>query len=277
MIGLCRKHHISLSPSPKELAQKIIENIGAIEGIKEVCAADNGYINFYATPGLQSSPSRQHSSVPPNREQDTGLQRYRLRLVLDQASAFKEDEYQLYLSYQMKIHGDGEAEAGRRQYSRFLCESTLTTEFNLVNESPGDSASLSLPMSISVDLTDDSVHFIQETSGQPLRKLPAQGSFHLRYELISLTDQQAPILLAVSVVDVLPTGLSSVYFFYDTNFKHLSLGVLSAVLEVRLIAALEPDMPSLKYVFQAISISHNPNHNAKDIITWDFIFIVAQK
>ena len=39
-------------------------------------------------------------------------------------------------------------------------------------------------------------------------------------------------LVAVGVLDVLPSGVSSVYFFYDPDYKHLSLGKFSALKEI---------------------------------------------
>lgn len=36
-------------------------------------------------------------------------------------------------------------------------------------------------------------------------------------------------LLAVGVIDILPTCLSSVYFFYDPDYSHLSLGTYGSL------------------------------------------------
>jgi len=54
------------------------------------------------------------------------------------------------------------------------------------------------------------------------------GSFHLHYRIDGK-------LIAVGVVDILPSGLSSVYFFYDTDYKFLSPGVLSAIKEIEYV------------------------------------------
>ena len=40
-------------------------------------------------------------------------------------------------------------------------------------------------------------------------------------------------LIAIGVLDVLPSGLSSVYFMYDPDFKSMALGKISALLEMR--------------------------------------------
>lgn len=39
-------------------------------------------------------------------------------------------------------------------------------------------------------------------------------------------------LIGVGVIDVLPSGVSSVYFFYDPDYSQLSLGKLSALKEI---------------------------------------------
>ena len=41
-------------------------------------------------------------------------------------------------------------------------------------------------------------------------------------------------LIAISVIDFLPTGVSSVYLIWDPDYAHLSLGTLLAVREVQM-------------------------------------------
>lgn len=52
-----------------------------------------------------------------------------------------------------------------------------------------------------------------ENSGPP----QGYGSFHEQYWLNGT-------LIAVAVLDILPYCVSSVYFFYDPSYSHLSLG-----------------------------------------------------
>ena len=40
-------------------------------------------------------------------------------------------------------------------------------------------------------------------------------------------------LVGVSIVDVLPDGLSSVYFYFSPKYLHLSLGTFSALVEIQ--------------------------------------------
>jgi arginine-tRNA-protein transferase len=39
-------------------------------------------------------------------------------------------------------------------------------------------------------------------------------------------------LIAISVVDIVDYGFSSVYFFYDPAFKDYRLGVFSSIIEI---------------------------------------------
>ena len=50
--------------------------------------------------------------------------------------------------------------------------------------------------------------------------------------------------MAVGVVDILPSSLSSVYFFYDPSYHHLSLGVWSALQEIAWVQRFSLTHPS---------------------------------
>ena len=49
------------------------------------------------------------------------------------------------------------------------------------------------------------------------------------YNLIHRIDGK---IVAVGIVDILPTYLSSVYLYYDTDYQFLELGVVTAILEI---------------------------------------------
>ncbi|OLL25349.1 Arginyl-tRNA--protein transferase 1 isoform B [Neolecta irregularis DAH-3] len=53
------------------------------------------------------------------------------------------------------------------------------------------------------------------------------GSFHQEYRLDG-------VLIALAVLDLLPAGISSVYFIYDPDYSKLSLGKVSALREIAL-------------------------------------------
>ena len=62
------------------------------------------------------------------------------------------------------------------------------------------------------------------------------------------------MLVAVGVVDILPSCLSSKYFFWDPDLAHLSLGRLSALKEIQWIAAAHTVCPSFRYYYMGYYI-----------------------
>jgi arginine-tRNA-protein transferase len=88
-------------------------------------------------------------------------------------SAFSEEAYDLYKRYQVAVHGDHPAEVSKKSYTSFLCQSPLEQK--------------SLGCTI---------------FGWDLKL----GTFHVHYLIRGH-------LMAVSVIDVLPHCISSVYLF----------------------------------------------------------------
>ena len=66
------------------------------------------------------------------------------------------------------------------------------------------------------------------------------GSYHQQYYLDGR-------LIMVGVVDVLPNCLSSKYLYYDTDYQFLSMGVVSALNELKLVRKLHSANPSFQY------------------------------
>ena len=62
-------------------------------------------------------------------------------------------------------------------------------------------------------------------------KVHKMGCYHFQYILDGK-------IIAIGVVDILPQSLSTVYFFYDPDYKKFSLGVVSAVYEINYIKEL---------------------------------------
>jgi arginyl-tRNA--protein-N-Asp/Glu arginylyltransferase len=59
-------------------------------------------------------------------------------------------------------------------------------------------------------------------------------------------------LVAVGVLDFLPSGVSSVYFFYSPKYQHLSMGVFSALKEIELIQQNKSE--TFKYYYMGFYI-----------------------
>uniref|UniRef100_A0AAG5D1N0 Arginyl-tRNA--protein transferase 1 n=1 Tax=Anopheles atroparvus TaxID=41427 RepID=A0AAG5D1N0_ANOAO len=81
----------------------------------------------------------------------------------------------------------------------------------------------------------------------PLKGSTDFGSFHQQYWL----DDR---LVAVGVIDVLPLCVSSVYFFYDPEFKFLSLGTYGSLRELAFTRARHRVNPSIRSYYMGFYI-----------------------
>ncbi|CAG7822846.1 unnamed protein product, partial [Allacma fusca] len=68
------------------------------------------------------------------------------------------------------------------------------------------------------------------------------GAYHQQYYLDDT-------LIAVGVVEILPTCLSSVYFFYSPSHMNLSLGTFGALLEIAYLRELNRSRPNIRYYY----------------------------
>ena len=68
------------------------------------------------------------------------------------------------------------------------------------------------------------------------------GCYHILYRLNRK-------LIAVGVVDITPQSLSTVYFFYDPKYRKFSLGVVSAIYELKYILSKQRYFPDFKYYY----------------------------
>ena len=100
------------------------------------------------------------------------------------------ESHTVYERYQMAIHGDSRSKCTLSQFKQFLCQSSLQKDCSRI----------------------------------PSSKVPScgYGSFHLQYYLNGK-------IIACNVLDILPGGISSVYFYYEPDFGFLKLGVYSAL------------------------------------------------
>nr|CAG4650975.1 EOG090X06AF [Simocephalus serrulatus] len=92
----------------------------------------------------------------------------------------------------------------------------------------------------------------------PLQKLRAKpgldieyGTFHQQYWIDGN-------LVAVGVVDILPTCLSSVYFFYDPDYSFLSLGTYGSLREIAFTRKVAQRDPSFHWYYLGFYIHSCP-------------------
>lgn len=119
------------------------------------------------------------------------------------------EEHNLYSKYQTIIHNDKPNECEMSQFKRFLCTSPLiphSYDGPLKNLNPADIK----------NRTDIDPNIIGDVSSI------GYGSFHQQYILNGK-------IIAVGVIDILNTCVSSVYFFYDPDYRFLNMGNYSAL------------------------------------------------
>ncbi|XP_076020610.1 arginyl-tRNA--protein transferase 1 isoform X1 [Genypterus blacodes] len=82
------------------------------------------------------------------------------------------------------------------------------------------------------------------------------GSFHHQYWLDGR-------IIAVGVIDILPTCVSSVYLYYHPDFASLSLGSYSALREIAFTRQLQKQSPKLSYYYLGFYIDSCPKMRYK--------------
>ena len=112
------------------------------------------------------------------------------------------EKFQVYKKYQMNIHKDPESKVDYNRFDRSWGKSNLK-----------DNIGIKLPPDLSSKTKHPEIY-------------PKQYGC---YNFIHRIDGK---IVAVGIVDILPTFLSSVYLYYDTDYQFLDLGVLTAILEI---------------------------------------------
>ncbi|KIY71463.1 hypothetical protein CYLTODRAFT_429499 [Cylindrobasidium torrendii FP15055 ss-10] len=126
-------------------------------------------------------------------------------------SSYTQEKFDLYRRYQEDIHNDHKDNPSG--FKRFLVSSPLRPE---------------------------PIPYMHE----PPAHLPKQyGSYHQLYRLDGK-------LIAMSIVDILPSCVSSVYFVYDKSWENYSMGKLSALREISLAREIrEAGVTSMGYLY----------------------------
>ena len=142
------------------------------------------------------------------------------------AAEFTTERYELYKKYQVAVHGDNPNTVTPSGFKRFLVESPLydssapptslpsesAKEIKQTEKSESESVSESPLGGLKKENLSDGIS--DSTKPSKIWKL---GTYHQLHRLDGR-------LVAVGVVDIIPSGLSSVYLFYDPEEKLLSLG-----------------------------------------------------
>ncbi|KAL5488046.1 ATE1 [Sanghuangporus weigelae] len=138
--------------------------------------------------------------------------RHRFEVIME-PSSYSQEKFELYRHYQQTIHKEERKEHTPRGFKRFLVESPLEMTPIEYERTPPDY----LPKNY--------------------------GSYHQIYRL----DGE---LIAMSVLDILPSCVSCVYFIYNSKWERFSLGKYSALREAALAREMhEYGAKDLKYLY----------------------------
>lgn len=120
--------------------------------------------------------------------------------VSTEKACYTDEKFELYKLYQVIVHKDDPNEITTASFQRFLVDSPL---IHIKNDS--------LEKNINTNNNNQSTY--------------EYGTYHQLYRLNEL-------LIAVGVIDLLPSGLSSVYLFYHPHYHHLVLGKYTVLKEI---------------------------------------------
>lgn len=124
-------------------------------------------------------------------------------------SKFTKEKFLLYKKYQMRVHGDKEEDVSEGSFKRFLCDTPFSDEEVLGDEETWNYLNQWNKEETASDYTTNK------------RIGPTHECYYLEGKLI-----------AISILDFLPSGVSSIYFIWDPDYPQLSLGTLSGLREI---------------------------------------------
>ena len=112
------------------------------------------------------------------------------------------ERFEVYKKYQKNIHKDPDSKLNEQRYNQSWGYNNLK-----------DNIGIKLPEDLAL-------------------KTKHPELYPKKYGCYNLIHRIDGKIVAVGIIDILPTTLSSVYLYYDTDYKFLDLGVLTAILEI---------------------------------------------
>eukprot|EP00064_Thunnus_orientalis_P000172 superscaffoldBa00000008_g172 len=204
---------------------------------------------------------------PPDKPSESQVRLVPVSFEDPQFTASYQQSAALYARYQMAIHGDDASECSETWQRRVVCGLSVAREGSAL---PGPRRAASPSQE---GLTQQWKAPIAPLLGpvdtitqQPPPESPAEhspdgpevgyGSFHQQYWLDGR-------IVAVGVIDILPTCVSSVYLYYHPDFASLSLGSYSALREISFTRQLQKQSPKLCYYYLGFYIHSCPKMRYK--------------
>ncbi|XP_027992180.1 arginyl-tRNA--protein transferase 1 isoform X3 [Eptesicus fuscus] len=162
------------------------------------------------------------------------------------------ESYQVYKRYQMVIHNHSPDEPTVSQV-RLVPVSFEDPEFK---SSLSQSFSLYVKYQMAIHQDPPEECGKTEPENPPNGPDCGYGSFHQQYWLDGK-------IIAVGVIDILPSCVSSVYLYYDPDYSFLSLGVYSALREIAFTRQLHEKASQLSYYYMGFYIHSCPKMKYK--------------
>ncbi|AOW27077.1 arginine-tRNA-protein transferase [Candida albicans P78048] len=166
-------------------------------------------------------PQPKKNTFDLNRLYEAQLQSKRFKTRFE-PSKFSKEKFELYKKYQVSVHNDDPDDVTESSFKRFLCDTPF----------PDDE----------VDGDKDQFEGLELKNWGESTK-PRIGPTH---ELYFLDGK----LIAISILDFLPSGVSSIYFIWDPGYAHLSLGTLSGLKEMQMCDKLNYSWYYLGYYIE---------------------------
>ncbi len=95
----------------------------------------------------------------------------------------------------------------------------------------------------------------QETTPQHYYNSFVSGHQDFGYEVLYYDDEK---LIAVDLIDILEDGISSIYFYYDPTYSHLSMGKLSLLMQIKFA-----QQDKKKWIYLGYYVEECPSLNYK--------------
>ncbi|SSD59617.1 related to Arginyl-tRNA--protein transferase 1 [Saccharomycodes ludwigii] len=149
-------------------------------------------------------------------------------------SVFSKAKYELFIKYQNQVHND--YKTSEESFKRFLCQSPFPEDVVAGTKEEWEELN-------NWQKTYEE-EFIDCTVDSKIRKpFKRIGPVH---ECYYYNDK----LIALGVLDFLPSGISSVYFIWDPDFHKLNLGKISALHELSLVELSKKNYYYLGYYIE---------------------------
>ena len=197
VLKLLEEYHVSVTANfinfPTDFEPEQVKKPEVAVKVEPLPSVPNDYLNYI-------------EPILPEEKEPSKI-RYTLHL---HRAMYTDEFFDLYKRYELAVH---KKERDPGQVKRFLCNSPVYDPVKDI-----EIANSPMPLNV-LDL--DKRREFKDEGVYPERF----GTYHMYHRLDGK-------LVAIGVLDVLPTYLNSAYFIYDPDYKFLNLGVVGALREL---------------------------------------------